>query len=268
MPNNFIQTAARSYPAFPVNTTKAWTEMTHRYFAGFEGLLIIILATSFLMTRKIKDNKSLFIGMGLIGLLGIQVLLGMWTVTEKLKPIVVLLHLLTGLSLLSILWLAYLELTTRQLFIASQSSQKISLWLYLGALVLIAQITLGGLVSSHYAGLACIDFPYCNGKLLPALDFSHLNSNLITIHMLHRIGAFVTATYLSILSFILFKHSHLRLLAAILLILIGVQLTLGILNIVWLRPIFIALAHHAIAILLLLTTLKIIHKSSLRGQRQ
>jgi cytochrome c oxidase assembly protein subunit 15 len=261
-----LQAAAKSYPAFPVNTTKAWTEMTHRYFAGLEGLLIITLAVSFLITRKIKDNKSLFIGIGLLGLLGMQVLLGMWTVTEKLRPIIVLLHLLTGLSLLSILWIAYLELTTKQLIVARASSKKLSPWLYCGALILVIQITLGGLVSSHYAGLACIDFPYCNGKLFPALDFNHFHSNLVTIHMQHRIGAFVTATYLCVLSFFLFKHPHLRALASLLLVLIGAQITLGILNILWLRPVFIALAHHAIAILLLLTMLKIIHQSSLRGQ--
>src|SRR5690606_30956962 len=103
------------------------------------------------------------IGFALIGLLATQVLLGMLTVTEKLRPVIVLSHLLTGISILSALWWAYLDLHLRvDYFPKNPAIKKLMPWLWFGFAIVAAQITLGGWVSTHYAGLACIDFPYCN----------------------------------------------------------------------------------------------------------
>src|SRR4029079_13632696 len=118
-------------------------------------------------------------------------------------------------------------------------------------------------VSTHYAGLACVDFPYCNGQLLPSMQWNNLNSDLISIHMLHRIGAMVTAIYLAVLSLFLFANKSLRISAIAILALVTLQITLGILNIVWLRPVWIALIHQAVAIMLLLTVISTLIKSSL-----
>ena len=235
--------------------------MTHRYFAGTEGILILILSFSILFARKAKDVKTTVIALALIALLGVQVMLGMLTVTEKLKPIIVLSHLLTGLSILSFLWWAYLELPVHDDFFVKRSSPHIIPWLWLAFLIVALQITLGGWVSTHYAGLACIDFPYCNGQLLPAIQLNNLNSDLITIHMLHRIGALVTAGYLGLLSLFLLSSSSFRSIAALLLALIALQVTLGILNIVWLRPVWLALIHHTVAIILLLTVITALVKA-------
>src|SRR5690606_29515422 len=111
--NQQLEGAAQSYPLMPVDVKKAWTEMTHRYFAGTEGLLILVLAGSILLSRKAKDSKAILIGICLLGLLTLQVTLGMLTVTEKLHPVIVLSHLLTGISILSVLWWAYLDLHIR-----------------------------------------------------------------------------------------------------------------------------------------------------------
>jgi cytochrome c oxidase assembly protein subunit 15 len=129
------------------------------------------------------------------------------------------------------------------------------------------QITLGGWVSTHYAGLACVDFPYCNGQLLPTLQWHNLNGDLITIHMLHRIGAMITAIYLGILAFCLMPHRTFRTMAIILLTLIVLQISLGILNIIWLRPVWIALIHQMVAILILLTVITTLINNSYMDNR-
>ncbi|TAK75253.1 MAG: heme A synthase [Gammaproteobacteria bacterium] len=254
------------YPLAPVNVTKAWTEMTHRYFAGTEGVLVLILAFSILLARKAKDIKSTFIGLLLVALLCTQVMLGMLTVTEKLKPVIVLSHLLTGLSLLSVLWWAYLDLHLRDDFFIKQSSARAIFWLWIGFFLLMMQIALGGWVSSHSAGLACIDFPYCNGQFVPPLQWDNLNGDLITIHMLHRIGALMTAGYLTVLSLFLLSNTSFRSMATFILALVALQVTLGILNIVWLRPVWIALIHQAVAIVLLLTLITALVKAYFESQ--
>jgi cytochrome c oxidase assembly protein subunit 15 len=262
-----LQDAVQKFPGTPVDVKKAWTEMTHRYFAGTEGILILMLAGLFFFNRQLKSCKSLATGWVLLGLLGIQVLLGMLTVTEKLKPVIVLSHLLTGLSILAVLWWAYLDVILRPDAFPRAALSRIKPWLWLALIIVAAQITLGGWVSTHYAGLACIDLPYCNGKLLPTMQWGSLNTDLITIHMLHRIGAVITALYIGILSMtLLIKHIY-RCLAITLLALVSLQITLGVLNVIWLRPVWIALIHHGIAIVLLLTIITAIVKTSYQTSR-
>ena len=255
--------AAQVYPTAPIDVKKAWTEMTHRYFAGTEGIVILILAFSFLVTRKAKDFKTSLIGIVLIALLCTQVMLGMLTVTEKLKPVIVLSHLLTGLSILGVLWWAYVDLHINDdSFMQRSANPSIIKWIWLALIIVAAQITLGGWVSTHYAGLACIDFPYCNGQIMPAMQWNNLNGDLITIHMLHRIGAMVTATYVSMIAACLLFNASFRPIAFLMLALVALQITLGILNILWLRPVWIALAHHAVAIILLLTIITALIKAN------
>jgi cytochrome c oxidase assembly protein subunit 15 len=261
-----LEGATQRFPMIPIDVKKAWTEMTHRYFAGTEGILILILSFSILLNRKTNDIKSLIIGTTLIVLLGIQVALGMLTVTEKLKPVIVLSHLLTGLSLLSILWWSYLDQPTPIHSFIHKARSRLTPWLWLALLVVASQITLGGWVSTHYAGLACIDFPYCNGKILPALQWAHINTDLITIHMLHRLGALVTATYIGLLALYLLRIPCWRPTGFLILALLSLQITLGVLNIVWLRPVWIALIHHAVAIFLLLTIIMALVKGHLNPE--
>lgn len=264
-----IEGAAAKYPLAPINVKKAWTEMTHRYFAGTEALLILCLVGSIFFTRKAKDKKALIIGLSLIGLLGIQIMLGMLTVTEKLRPVIVLSHLVTGISILSVLWWAYLDLHIRDdFFPKDRSARHLIPWIWLGFLIVAAQITLGGWVSTHYAGLACIDFPYCNGTLFPALHWDNLNGDLITIHMLHRFGAYTTGMVVALLSILLLRKPSFRYLGATMLGLVTLQITLGILNILWLRPVWIAMIHQSVAILLLLTMITALVKANVESREK
>ena len=259
-----LRSAAEKFPLIPVDVKKAWTEMTHRYVAGTEGILILVFAFSLLLGSYAKHFKTILIALGLITLLVIQVLLGMLTVTEQLHPFIVVAHLLTGLSLLSLLWWAYLDLPLRQFpFFKYKNYQTHAMLiplLWFALLIVFTQIALGGWVSSHHAGLVCVDFPYCNGQLFPALQWNAIDHHLITIHMLHRIGAAVTAIYLFIMSLFLLKYPLFRFQALFIIGIVATQLTLGILNIIWLRPIWIAMLHHAIAILLLLTIITLLVK--------
>lgn len=257
-----LKIAAEKYPLMPVNVKKAWTEMTHRYFAGMEGLLVLFLAFSILLARKAKDVKTTIIALSLIALLCVQVLLGMLTVTEKLKPLIVLAHLLTGVTLLSVLWWTYLDLHLHDDSFIKKSGATVAPWIWLAFFIVAIQITLGGYMSTHYAGLACIDFPYCNGQLLPKIQWNHLNTDLISIHMLHRIGALITAVYLTLFGLRLLNHASFRSIGTLVLALMILQITLGILNIIWLRPIWIALFHHAVGLILLMTLITALVKSS------
>src|SRR3990167_18001 len=258
-----LQAAVTKYPATPIDTKKAWTEMAHRYAAGMEGLLILILSCSILFAKKAKDSQSIIFSLLLMFLLITQVMLGMLTVTAQLKPIIVLSHLLIGLSILCMLWWMYLNLHLMPQAITKIDCQSLIPWLWLAIAIITMQIALGGWVSTHYASLACIDFPYCNGEWLPKLDWNNLNTDLITIHMLHRLGAFITAGYLGILTISLLTYPFFRSIAALILALIVLQTTLGVLNIILLRPLWIALIHQAVAILLLLTTLTTLVKARL-----
>ena len=92
-------------PDGPVSTHKAWKEMVHRYFASSLGLLIVIIGILAWMKRE-KLKQGVGLPTFLIGLVILQGLFGMWTVTLKLTPIVVTLHLLGGMTTLALLtWL-------------------------------------------------------------------------------------------------------------------------------------------------------------------
>lgn len=257
--------ATQLYPQTAINVKKAWTEMTHRYFAGTEGILILILAGSILLNKK-QHWKSTLIAISLIALLSVQIMLGMLTVTAQLKPVIVLSHLLTGVAILSVLWLTYLVLNLHDNFAIKRNYTHFIPWLWIGLLIIILQITLGGWVSTHYAGLACIDLPYCNGQLLPPLHFQLFDTDLITIHMLHRIGAVITASYLGVLALCLLMNTSFRSIAVLILGLVALQITLGILNIIWLRPIWIAVIHQAVAIFILLTMITVLVKAYSESQ--
>ena len=256
-----LQAAAAAYPDKPVDIKKAWTEMTHRYFAGSEGILIIIIAVSIIISRRRQAYKPLIIAAALFALLATQVLLGMLTVTVNLKPAIVTAHLVTGISILSVLWWTYLDLPLKQTAPLRHNHAQLKPWLWLGLAVIAGQIFLGGWISTHYAGLVCIDLPYCNGKLIPALHLDQFNTDLLTIHMMHRIGAAITAIYIGLLGLFLLNKPSLKNYAKALLCLLALQITLGIFNILWLRPVWLALTHHAVGVLLLLTMIATLVKA-------
>lgn len=244
----------------PIEATKAWTEMIHRYFAGTLGCLIFLLG--FLSYRHLKKTSKL--PYALVALVLFQAALGMWTVTLKLLPVVVMGHLLGGMLILG--GLVYFRWQTSSVHV--QLINYPSWPITLGVVLVFLQIALGGWVSSNYAALACVGFPTCNGTWLPSLDFHHAfqwisattlnyqgglldSTSRITIQFVHRVGAFIVLTYLSILLFQLYRHANpqyllLRRFIALTFSLLFIQIGLGILNVIYLLPLSTAVLHNGI----------------------
>ena len=205
----------------------------------------------------------------LVALVIFQALLGMWTVTLLLKPAIVLAHLLGGMATLALLaWLALRQGANKQQLDFPQA-HKLRAWAWLGLMIVFAQIVLGGWVSSNYAALACADFPMCQGRWLPAMDFSHAfhftrdlgmtasgtllpHEALTAMHWTHRVGALVTFLYVGGLSIALLRNRGFATLGTSILGLLLVQLSLGISNVLFSLPLPVAVAHNGVAALLLI----------------
>lgn len=255
----------------PVSLGKAWKEMFHRYIAGGLGLVILAIAvTAWLRRRELQQSPLL--ATSLVGLVAFQAALGMWTVTMLLKPVIVTLHLLGGLATLALL--ALLGLRQEKFQPASPAAVRLRPWALLALLIVIAQIMLGGWVSTNYAALACIDFPTCHGVWLPEMDFrhgfqlvrelgmtaagTHLSYDAITaIHWTHRVGAVVTFVYVGGFALALLRNPGLARYGAALLGVLLLQIALGIANVVAGLPLAVAAAHNAGAAILLVTAVVI-----------
>lgn len=264
-----VDAANRIWPERPVDTAKAWKEMVHRYFAGALGLLIAAIAVVAIRRRR-ERGVAIGLPLALVALVVFQALLGMWTVTLLLKPLIVLAHLLGGLILLALL--AWLTLSHAPRLPPMPHPR----WLYrltlLALVVLGIQITLGGWTSTNYAALACPDLPTCQGEWWPATDFDSafvpwhglgidyeggiLDGPARTaIHLTHRLGAIVAALVIGTLAIACMwsgRSPALRGTGGVLGLLLCLQIGLGLANVVWLLPLSVATAHNGGAALLLL----------------
>lgn len=257
-----------------IDATKAWTEMTHRYVAGFLGMVIFALSVLAWRNRRYPE-QPLILPLALVVLVVFQALLGMWTVTLKLFPLVVIAHLLGGLTTLSLLW--WLTLKLKPVILPNNETDKLyslKAFAIFGLCVLIFQLFLGGWTSANYAALVCTDFPYCQGRLLPELNLlkafnltqagTGITGGLgepldmsarVTIHMVHRIGALITALVIGWLAFQVFARARclaIRIVSVAIAVLLTIQILLGVTNVLALLPLAVAIAHNAIAALLLL----------------
>jgi len=262
------------YPDMPVDTDKTWPEMVHRYFASTLGLFIVALSVIAWRHREARDypfRLPLF----LLFLVVWQGMFGMWTVTLKLWPQVVTVHLLGGISTFSLLWLFTLRLKNQRWQTDSISwgqMQRLRPALITGVVIVFLQIALGGWISSNYAAVACVDFPTCRGEWWPAMDLvegfnvtqgigpNYLGGLMtsearVAIHMIHRLGAVITSLYLLAFSVFLFKvaHSGVRRMAVAILAVLAVQVGLGITNVLLVIPLPVAVLHNAGGALLLVS---------------
>ena len=197
-----------------------------------------------------------------------QALLGMWTVTWLLKPIVVMGHLIGGMTMLGLLaWMAWRATDSP---LRAVDERNLRMWLRVGLGVLMVQIALGGWVSANYAALACgVQFPKCLGEWWPPHDFGEamvlwrgigvdyeggvLDASARTaIQLMHRIFACVVLVYMGTLVVRLLRVPGLRGWAILLAVLTLGQLGLGIANVLMGLPLKVAVLHSAGAALLLL----------------
>ena len=287
------QSAAReAFPEHPVQTHKAWKEMLHRYFAGALGLLVALIAVLAWRYRRALRQSPLLPAM-LLGVISLQALLGMWTVTLRLKPVIVSAHLLGGMSTLALL--VWLLLQSRRspppLAFQDDERQHIAWTRLLAALALLAvvvQIALGGWVSSNYAALACSDLPTCHGVWQPEMDFAHAFqiqrdlgltakgellslAALTAIHWSHRIGALIVSILVGALSVTLLRRRQWRNWGWLIAVSLLAQVGLGVANVLLSLPLSLAVAHNAGAAILLSLTLTLnfrLWQAPIDGQQQ
>ena len=262
-----IAIAESRYPLFPYDINKAIPEVVHRYFAAGLGLIAIFLV--YLSFRKTNDRSIQGWSSFLLFFICCQGIFGYLTVSLKLLPIIVTLHLFGGFTTLTLFYFIYLKSRNFEIFNQINIS-NLKIIAGVAFLALIFQIFLGVWTSTNYASLACADFPTCQGTYLPEMDFKsgfNLNQEVgpnylyglldnparVAIHYSHRVSAIlVTFIFLILMSRLWFSEA--APLASTLGILLLTQIALGITNVVYVLPLYVAIAHNLFAACLLLAT--------------
>jgi cytochrome c oxidase assembly protein subunit 15 len=263
-----IAAAQEAMPTGPVTHGKAWVEMVHRYLATGVGVLIIVITVSSWVQRSQARRQGVapppispWWPTFTLFWVCLQGAFGALTVTMKLFPAIVTLHLIGGLVLLALLCVqAVRHAHWAQGRVAERISPALRQGLWWAAVLVSVQIVLGGWVSTNYAVLACTSFPTCQGSWWPAMDFaqgfqvwrklgmlqdgSHISfAGLTAIHYVHRLMAYVVLAALLALVWRLYKAAVLGVQARWLLALSLAQLATGLSNVVLDWPLLAAVLH-------------------------
>ncbi len=231
-------------------------------------LFLVAELILFIQALRWSNEDAARLSTLLLAMIIFQAVLGMWTVIWLVKPVIVMAHLMGGLLTFSMLtWLSWQATPNSELINADARRLKILLWLGLGLLAI--QIALGGWTSANYAALACgNDFPKCLGSWLPEQNFTEAfvlwrgigvdyeggvldGPARVAIQLTHRAMAIVVALYFVALGLRMLRLHGLKYWAVLLLLLISAQVALGISNVVFSLPLWVAVAHNAGATLLL-----------------
>ncbi|WP_417547288.1 COX15/CtaA family protein [Marinobacter segnicrescens] len=272
-----IAVANARFPESPVDVSKGWPEMIHRYAAGTLGLIVFGIAAY--AVRHRREGMPVKLPLFIAGFIVLQALFGMWTVTLQLWPKVVALHLLGGFTTLSLLTLLTLRLRGRRKSLPADRASVVARLrplIYGGLALVILQIALGAWTAANYAAVACTDLPTCQGQWWPEnMDFRHgfdllqtigpnyLGGQLtadgrIAIHVTHRLGAVIVLAYFVLLLLALWRHTRNTPAQSMVLLTAGalvMQIGLGIANVVFHIPLSVAVAHNAMGAGLLLTVI-------------
>jgi len=288
------EAAQAAFPGTPLHVGKAWREMVHRYAASTLGFIIVLIAALTIAGRR-QRIASVPLAITLLITVVVQGFLGMLTVTWQLKPLIVTLHLLFGLTTLGLLWWLWLSLRSGQrggVRLASASSTSVGgypvrqgatqrvVLVALGALAV--QIALGGWTSSNYAAVACPDFPKCQNSWWPETDYKDafvlwrgLGVNYeggvlqhparVAIHFTHRLGAIVASLALIYAAFVTFRRKMkppgAQVAAYAVLGALALQLFIGASMVLEGFPLLLATAHNGGAALLVLAAISLYHFS-------
>jgi cytochrome c oxidase assembly protein subunit 15 len=284
-PGQAIERAAEinaANPDRPFDYQKALNEMVHRYVVGALGLLVLALAALSFVNRRDPAQPRVLPWL-LVVLLILQALLGMWTVTLLLKPLIVTLHLLGGLATLALLWWLSLPPQRRELKAAERPVRRLAV---AAMAVVLVQISLGGWTSTNYAAAACGDFPTCHGSWWPDMDFKNgfvlwrglgidyeggvLDAPArVAIHYTHRLGAYLTTLVVLLLVIGAWRRGQTfatRAAAAAVLVALALQILIGM-NLIWKGwPLWLGTAHNAGAALVVLAMIALLRYLTPRTQ--
>ncbi len=272
-----LHAANEAFPDRPVEPEKAWKEMIHRYLAG--SLVLLVMALNWIAWKN-RELASVRAKTGLLlGLIFFQAALGMWTVTLKLLPVVVMGHLLGGLATLSLLIWIIQDSRYSDKYSPGRQLKFVRKLILTALGILVLQIALGGWTSSNYSALACPDFPTCQGQIWPHTNFAEgfviwreigvdFEGGILdlpsrtAIHMAHRIGAVITLILLYYTAFKLIRISSMQRSGVLLAGLVSLQFLLGVLNVVLRLPLANAVAHNGVAALLLIVLVGLLYRST------
>lgn len=259
-----IKLAQTAMPTGPVTFGKAWIEMIHRYLATGVGVLILVIAVASWLApvreASVRRLSPWWAAATLVWVC-IQGAFGALTVTMKLFPAIVTLHLMGALVLLALLSVQVVHHSQRDdgvMRVQISPGLRFLLWAACAALAL--QIALGGWVSTNYAVLACNEFPMCQGRWWPDMNFDQgfevwrklgytsqgetiTFAALTAIHFVHRLMAVVVLLVLGALAWRLNGVAGLRGPSRALAALLGLQLATGLSNVVLDWPLLAALLH-------------------------
>lgn len=257
-----IMKAGASYPLFPVDQIKAWSEMIHRYAASFLGLSLLLKVSVLFKNPDCTHLRKLAV-ISLFWVI-VQGVFGMLTVTLRIWPPVVTAHLMGGLIMLLLCYLQ-LKQIKEQTQIKLSFSSAFKLPALLVAIFLIGQLVLGGWTSAQYAGLACPDFPLCQGQVWPELVKGPFHAPAVqgqeylggllpmadrmAVQILHRLGAMALIISSLWLSFLLWQRQQGGSAVVFLLLPLLFQAGLGISNALLLLPLPLALLHNTGAVI-------------------
>jgi cytochrome c oxidase assembly protein subunit 15 len=267
-----------------VDLGKAWREMIHRYAAGTLGLIILMIAVLAAASRGRRIVGVRFACV-LLAILIVQASLGMLTVTLRLTPLIVTLHLIFGMTTLALLAWLWLSLKRPGRSAAHAARARAPRRLCLAALVVLAmQIALGGWTSSNYAATACPDFPTCQGSFWPATDYRQAFALAkgtdvnyeggvlsaparVAIQLTHRLGACAVTLMLGLAVWAALTSAadrYTRRAAWAVLAFLGLQLVIAVSMVERGFPLWLGTAHNAGAALLLLATVTLYETLSAR----
>ncbi len=259
---------------------RAWKEVVQRYIAAALGLMLIRLAVLGWQLKKHKRSQQWIIPGATTLLVFTLAVLGVLTVNHQFKPLVMMMQMLGGVTILGLLWWIVMR---EQRFWKSVGTSSITRSLRPRALIALAivafQITLGGWSMVNYAGLACPDFPTCQGAWWPQMDFLDaftrwrdlgmdyegrlLNLPSATaIHMAHRLGALVTVLYVGWLSLHVLRvgnKENLCRYGLLVLVVLLFEIVLGVMQMVTHLPLAVAVTHNGVAAMLLLSLVTLYH---------
>jgi len=256
-----------------VETSKAWKEMVHRYVAAVLGFGILLIAFIAWRNRN-ETGQPIKVPLFTLAVVVFQGLLGMWTVTLLLKPVIVMGHLLGGLLTLGLLTWLGLEAARN-----GNDARRIAWPAAIALIALVCQIALGGWTSSNYAALACPDLPTCLGQWWPEeADFREgfimwrgLGMNYefgvleaparVAIHFTHRLGALTASLIILAVTLSYWRKaqpaSPMRTACVAVWAALATQVGLGVGTVWFGLPLAIATAHNGIAAALLLTVINL-----------
>jgi cytochrome c oxidase assembly protein subunit 15 len=246
-------------------TAQRGARLAHRFAATAVALALVALLTLALMQRPRLRKQAVLAGAALVIASVLAMIGAVSSESASITPLpaVTLANLAGGFALLAVLcWLRQTVMPA----VRAGASHRLRILAVLTLSAVIAQATLGGLVSAKFAALACPAFPLCGaeapaGGLLQSLDpFATLDVDssrsivrppaLAALHWTHRVGAHVVLVLIAILSVALARAGR-RSAALALALLVVVELALGASSVLAELPLGVVLAHNLVAALLL-----------------